>query len=74
MPVLHHPDGLDPHLHELELVGVEQQRPGEPLPEREPEAVGVVLVGISRCPLFRGPLIIGLYVLILPYLAKCLYK
>ena len=29
------------------------------------------IIGIVRCPLLRGPLIISLYVLIQPYLAKC---
>ena len=33
-----------------------------------------ILVGIARDPLFRGPFIISLCVLIWPYLAKCLYK
>ena len=33
-----------------------------------------VFIGIFRCPLFRGPLIIRLHVPIWPYLAKCLYK
>ena len=38
---------------------VDTHRPAPPLP-----ALTVCCIGIFRCPLFRGPLIIGLHVLI----------
>ena len=38
------------------------------------EGITEAIIGIVRCPLFTGPLIISLYVFIWPYLARCSYK